>query len=97
MICKCGNGKRIAVHLADGLHDGVNHLNELLGALALFGSGVVNCCCPLCGKVDLNVCSCAGVDSVLVHLNDFDALLHELLCLFLHVADCFLGRKNLCK
>ena len=80
-----------------GLHDALNLLNELCRTFGLNLSLSVNCVCPVSRNVDLNECCCTCVNSLLVHLNDFFTLLHELLCLFLHVADSLVNRKNLCK
>ena len=95
MVNECGYGQRIAVHEADRLHDAVNHLNELCGAVLGDGYGGVNCVCPVGGNVDLDICGSAGVDSLLVHLDYLFALLHELLGLLLHVADSLSLGQNL--
>ena len=97
VINKDGNRERIAVHKADRSHDGVDHLDELLGAVLADSLGSVNSVSPVRGNVDLDVCGSAGVDSLLVHLDYLFALLHELLGLLLHVADSLFLGKNLGK
>src|SRR5699024_7591536 len=57
---------------------------------------LVLCVSPGCRYVDLNECSCASVDCLMVHINDILALLQVGLgCCFLHEADCVLRRHNL--
>ena len=97
VIDEYGNRERIAVHKTDGLHDGVNHLDELLGAVFNGSLGSVNSVGPVSGNVDLDICGSARVDSLLVHLDYLFALLHELLGLLLHVADSLFLGKNLGK
>ena len=89
MIHEGGNGKAVAVHLADGLHDGIDHLDELRGTLVRRGLCIIRRIRPLGGHVDLHIGGSACIDRLFVHFDDLFALLHELLCLFLHVADGF--------
>ncbi len=83
--------------MSDRLHNAVNLLNELCRALCLLLNRSISCVSPVSRNVDLNECCCTCVNSLFVHLNDFFTLLHKLLCLFLHVADSLVNRKNLCK
>ena len=97
VVGEYGNGKTVTVHLSDGLHNAVNHLNKFCGAVFRYGNGSVLCICPIRRNVNLNISRSTCVNSLFVHFNDFFTLLHELLGFFFHIADCFLSGKNLCK
>ena len=97
VIDKCGNRQRVAVHFADRLHDGIDHLDELRGAVFGCRRFSVNCVCPIRRNINLHIRGGACVDCLFVHFNDFFALLHELLGFFFHVANRFVNRQNFCK
>ncbi len=95
MVNECGNRQAVTVHFADGLHDVVNHLDQLCGTVLGHSSCIVGCICPICGNINLHIRGCACVDCFFVHLDDFNTLLHELLGFFFHIADSFRLGKNL--
>ena len=98
VIDKSGNGQGIAVHLVNGIKDGLDHLNGLLAAgvdllICLVLSGL-----PGLGNIDLYKCGSAGIDRLVVHIDNVLTLL-EVGCggLFLHVADGVFLRNDLCQ
>ena len=97
VLGECGYGETVAVHIAYGLHDAVNHLDELRRTVLGNSFGGILCVSPRSRNINLNVSGSTCVDSRLVHLNYLNALLHKLLSFFFHVADCFLSGKNLSK
>ena len=97
VLGECGYGETVAVHIAYGLHDAVNHLDELRRTVLCNSFGGILCVSPRSRNINLNVSGSTCVDSRLVHLNYLNALLHKLLSFFFHVADCFLSGKNLSK
>ena len=83
-----GDGQRVAVHAADGLHDLAHLLDELGLALKLGGSYVACGVRPVGGNVDLHERGRAGVDRLVVHVNDGLALLQvRFRSRILHVLD----------
>ena len=97
MVNKCGNRESVTVHKTNGFHNIVNHLDKFGVSLFCAGSLFVNCISPIGWNVNLNISGSTGINSLLVHLNDFDTLLHKLLGFLLHIADSLFGRKNLRK
>ena len=75
MIHKCRYGQRIALHLRDGLHNIVNHLDKLFGTVFTAGLVIVNGVGPVGGYIDLLERGCAGVNGLPVHVNNIAALL----------------------
>ena len=70
-----GHGQGVAVHLVDGIEDGLDHLDGL-GAAGLLGLDLaVDGVGPGGGNVDLDVGGGAGVDGGVVHVDDVLALL----------------------
>ena len=96
MIDESGNGQRIAVHLVNGIEDSFDHLNGLFAAGVDLLVYLVLCGLPGLGNLDLYECGCAGVDSLVVHIDNVLTLL-EVGCggLFLHVADGVFLRNDL--
>ena len=83
-----GDGQRVAVHAADGLHDLAHLLDELWLALKLGGSRVARGVRPIGGNVDLHERGRAGVDRLVVHVDDGLSLLQvRFRSRILHVLD----------
>ncbi len=95
MIQERGDRQGIAVHLVDREEDVLDLLDKLGLAFEVMLGDNVFCVCPVSGNVDLDVGGSAGVDGLVVHLNDVHALLGVgLRCLLLHVLDgVFLGQN----
>ena len=90
-----GDGQRVAVHAADGLHDLAHLLDELGLALKLGGSCVACGVRPVGGNVDLHERGRAGVDRLVVHVDDGLALLQvRFRSRILHVLDGLGLRKH---
>ena len=96
MADECGNGQGVAVHLIDGIEDGLDHLDGLLAAGVDLAVGLILGSFPVLGNVDLDECGSAGVDSLVVHVDNILTLLEVGGgCLLLHVADGVLLRNDL--
>ena len=96
MVHERGNRQAVAVHLVDREEDVLDLLDKLRLAFEVVVNDNVFCVCPIGGNVDLDIGGSAGVDCLVVHLNDVHALLGVgLRCLFLHVLDCLFLGKNL--
>ena len=93
MIGKGGDGQAVAVHLAHGLQDLLDHLHQLGLAMQLLGGLVVHSVGPVGGNVDLLIGGGAQIDGLVVHVHDVLTLLQVGgLGLLLHVGDgLFLG------
>ena len=88
MIHERGNRQAVAVHLVDREQEVLDLLDKLRLAFELVVDSNVFCICPVGRNVDLLVRSSAGIDGLVVHLNNVHALLRVgLRCLFLHVLD----------
>ena len=88
MVHKGGNGQAVAVHLAHGLQNILDHLHQLGLALELLGGLGVHGVGPVGGHVDLLIGGGAQVDGLVVHVHDVLALLQVGgLGLLLHVGD----------
>ncbi len=86
MIDERGNRQRVAVHLIDREEDVLNLLDKFGLAFEVVLDDNVFCVRPVSGNVDLHIGGSAGVDCLVVHLDDVHALLGIGLCgLFLHV------------
>ena len=98
MIDKSGNGQGVAVHLVNGIKDGLDHLNGLFAAGVDLLIGLVLCGLPGLGNIDLDKCGSAGIDSLVVHIDNVLALLEVGSGgLFLHIADGVFLRNDLCQ
>ena len=98
VVDECGNGQGVAVHLVNGIEDGLDHLHGLFTALKLLGLGVVNCVGPLGGNIDLHESGRTCVNCGMVHVNDILTLLEVGGSgLFLHVTDRIVLRNDLCQ
>ena len=96
MIDERGNRQRVAVHLIDREEDVLNLLDKFGLAFEVMLDDNIFCVRPVSGNVDLHIGGSAGVDGLVVHLDDVHALLGVGLCgLFLHVLDGVLFRQNL--
>ncbi len=96
MIHERGNRQAVAVHLVDREQEVLDLLDKLGLAFEVVVNDNVFCICPIGGNVDLDVGGRAGVDGLVVHLNDVHALLGVgLRCLFLHVLDGLCLGQNL--
>ena len=95
---ECGYRQAVAVHLADRLHDVLDHGDQLGRTFNVLFSLVVLSGCPVSRNVDLDIVVEAGVDGVVVHLHDSLALLGEAAgrCI-LHVTDRVLFWQNVCQ
>ena len=81
--------------MSDRLHDVVNHLDKLRRTVFSDCLGLVLSVSPLSGNIDLYKCSEAGVDCLVVHVNDFLTLLEEGFCRrVLHILDGLVLGKN---
>ena len=88
MIGKGGDGQAVAVHLAHGLQDLLDHLHKLRLTLQLLVLGLVHGVGPLGGHIDLLIGGGAQVDGLVVHIHHVLALLQVGgLGLLLHEAD----------
>ena len=88
MVHEGGDGQAVAVHLAHGLQDILDHLHQLGLALELLGGLGVHGVGPVGGHVDLLIGGGAQIDGLVVHVNDVLALLQVGgLGLLLHVGD----------
>ena len=98
VIDESGNGQGVAVHLVNGIEDSFDHLNGLFAAGVDLLVGLVLCGLPGLGNLDLYECGSAGVDRLVVHIDNVLTLL-EVGCggLFLHVADGVFLRNDLCQ
>ena len=98
MVDESGNRQGIAVHLVDGIEDGLDHLNGLLAPGVDLLAGLVLCSLPCLGNIDLDECGSACVNGLVVHVDNVLTLL-EVGCrgLFLHVADSVFLRNDLCQ
>jgi len=93
-----GNRQAVAVHLANGVEDGLNDLNGVSGAfqIQLVSGGLSGS--PSGGNIDLHICGSAGVDGIPVLVNNIAALLQVgSLSSGLHIADGLAFGHNLCK
>ena len=98
MIDERGDGQGIAVHLVDREEDVLDLLDKLGLAFEVVVNDNVFCICPIGGNVDLDIGGSAGVDCLVVHLNDVHALLGVgLRGLFLHVLDGLRLGQDLCQ
>ena len=96
MADECGNGQGVAVHLIDGIENGLDHLDGLLAAGVDLAVGLILGSFPVLGNVDLDECGSAGIDSLVVHVDNILTLLEVGGgCLLLHVADGVLLRNDL--
>ena len=96
MIHEGGNGQAVAVHLAHGFQDLLDHLHQLGLAVQLLGLLGVHSVGPLGGNVDLLIGGGAQIDGLVVHVHDVLALLQVGgLGLLLHVGDGLLLRHDL--
>ena len=96
MIHKGGNGQAVAVHLAHGLQNILDHLHQLGLALELLGGLGVHGVGPVSGHVDLLVGGGAQIDGLVVHVHNVLTLLQVGgLGLLLHVGDGLLLRHDL--
>ena len=98
MIDERGNRQRVAVHLIDREEDVLNLLDQFRLAFEVVLGDNVFCVGPGSGNVDLHIGGSAGVDGLVVHLDDVHALLGVgLRGLFLHVLDGVRFRQDLCQ
>ena len=98
VINELGYGQGIAVHTVNRIENVVDHLDGLGKAGVLADSCLVFCGLPALGNFNLRVGCCAGVDCVVVHVNDILALLEVgVESGILHVADRLCLRQNLCE
>ena len=98
VIDKSGNGQGVAVHLVNGIKDGLDHLNGLFAASVDLLIGLVLCGLPGLGNIDLYKCGSAGIDSLVVHIDNVLTLLEVGSGgLFLHIADGVFLRNDLCQ
>ena len=70
-----GDGQAVAVHLADGVEDGLDLLHKLRAALQNGGVGGVLSGGPVGGNLELLVGGGAGVNGLVVHIHHVLALL----------------------
>ena len=96
MIDERGDGQGIAVHLVDREEDVLDLLDQFRLAFEVVLGDNVFCVGPGSGNVDLHIGGSAGVDGLVVHLDDVHALLGVgLRGLFLHVLDGVRFRQDL--
>ena len=88
VIDEGGNGQAVAVHLAHGVQNVLDHLHQLGLALELLGLLGIHGVGPVGGHIDLLVGGGAQVDGLVVHIHHVLALLQVgCLGLLLHVGD----------
>ena len=96
VILEGGDGKKVAIHVADRVEKLLDLLDDGRATLEREGAGGILGGCPVCGDVDLGIGGGAGIDGLMVGIDDGLTLLHVGLGGgVLHVLKGLLGRKDL--
>ena len=75
MILKHGNRQRIAFHAGHGIHDFLNLFQKSRTTLKRDGVRRILSICPVSRNLNLLECGSAGIDCLVVHINDVLTLL----------------------